>query len=97
LLALDSRDLLRRLFHEEDVRVADERAVVFRCSCNRQRVESALRLLGRAELDGLLATEGQIEVRCEFCNRAYGLDTVDVERLLADAGDFQLSPSDRVH
>lgn len=97
LLALDSQDLLRRLFHEEDVRVADERAVVFRCSCNRQRVESALRLLGRAELDSLLATEGQIEVRCEFCNKAYGLDTVDVERLLADAGDFQLSASDRVH
>ena len=96
LLALDSQDLLRRLFHEEDVRLADERAVAFRCSCNRQRVESALRLLGRAELDGLLAAEGQIEVRCEFCNKAYALDTVDVGQLLAE--DALIPPgSKQVH
>lgn len=97
LLILEAGELLRRLFHAEDVRLADQRPVAFRCSCTRQRVETALRLLGRAELEGLLATEGQIEVRCEFCNKAYELDTVDVERLLADAGEFQASPSDRVH
>lgn len=97
LLTLEAGALLRRLFHEEDVRLADRRPVAFRCSCTRQRVEAALRLLGRAELDGLLATEGQIEVRCEFCNKAYELDSVDVEQLLADAGDFQSPPSDTVH
>lgn len=97
LLILEAGELLRRLFHAEDLRLADQRPVAFRCSCTRQRVETALRLLGRAELEGLLATEGQIEVRCEFCNKAYELDTVDVERLLADAGEFQVSPSDRVH
>jgi molecular chaperone Hsp33 len=96
LLALDARELLRRLFHEEDLRLADRRSVAFKCSCNRQRVESALRLLGRAELSELLSAEGQIEVRCEFCNQAYDLDKVDVEQLLADEN---LTPptSDRVH
>jgi molecular chaperone Hsp33 len=96
LLALDTRSLLRRLFHEEDLRLSDPRAVAFRCSCTRQRVETALRLLGRAELDELLADEGRIEVRCEFCNQAYEVDAVDVEQLLAAEG---LSPpaSDQVH
>jgi len=96
LLALDTRSLLRRLFHEEDLRLAEPRAVAFRCSCTRQRVETALRLLGRAELDELLADEGRIEVRCEFCNMAYEVDAVDVEQLLAAEG---LSPpaSDQVH
>jgi len=96
LLAVDSTELLRRLFHEEKVRLADRRPVRFRCSCTRDRVESALRLLGRAELADLLSAEGQIEVRCEFCNKAYALDAVDMEQLLAaDAG----SPpgSDRLH
>ncbi|MFU8895308.1 MAG: Hsp33 family molecular chaperone HslO [Gammaproteobacteria bacterium] len=84
LLALDAAALLRRLFYEEDLRLADRRDVLFRCSCTRQRVESAMRLLGRDELAGLLAAEGKIEVRCEFCNEAYSLDTVDVEQLLTD-------------
>jgi molecular chaperone Hsp33 len=96
LLALDAQPLLRRLFHEEDLRLADTRDVCFRCSCNRERVEAALRLLGRSELDDLLASEGRIEVRCEFCNKAYGMDAVDVEGLLA--GEGALRPvSDRLH
>jgi molecular chaperone Hsp33 len=96
LLGLEPRQLLRRLFHEDDLRLADERAVSFRCSCTRERVESALRLLGRDELDELLAGEGRIEVRCEFCNAAYELDRVDVARLLADQ-DAVPPQSDRLH
>ncbi|NHA15029.1 Hsp33 family molecular chaperone HslO [Thioalkalivibrio sp. XN279] len=96
LLGLEPRQLLRRLFHEDDLRLADERAVSFRCSCTRDRVESALRLLGRDELDELLAGEGRIEVRCEFCNAAYELDRVDVARLLADQ-DAVPPQSDRLH
>jgi len=97
LLEVGSRELLRRLFHEEDLRLADRRVVEFKCSCNRQRVEGALRLLGRPELDDLLARQGRIEVRCEFCNQAYEFDVVDVERLLASSGECRLSPSDTVH
>jgi molecular chaperone Hsp33 len=96
LLGLEPRQLLRRLFHEEDLRLADERAVNFRCSCNRERVESALRLLGRSELEDLLAAEGRIEVRCEFCNAGYELDRVDVEQLLVEEG-ARPPPSDRLH
>jgi len=96
LLSVGSTELLRRLFHEEKVRLADRRPVRFRCSCTRDRVESALRLLGRAELADLLSAEGQIEVRCEFCNKAYALDAVDMEQLLAV--DVALPPgSDRLH
>ena len=96
LLLLEAHQVLRRLFHEEDLRLADRRDVAFRCTCTRQRVESALRLLGRAELAELLSAQGQIEVRCEFCNKAYEVDAVDVEQLLADEG---LVPpaSDSVH
>lgn len=84
LLGLDDRAVLTRLFHEEDLRLADSDPVSFSCSCTRDRVESALKLLGREELEDLLAEEGVIQVRCEFCNQGYELDPVDVERLLND-------------
>ena len=96
LLGLEPEALLTRLFHEESLRLSERRNVSFRCSCNRERVESALRLLGRGELDELLASEGRIEVRCEFCNAAYELDPVDVERLLLDQGSLP-PQSDRLH
>jgi molecular chaperone Hsp33 len=96
LLTLESETLLRRLFHEEDLRLTADRPVTFRCSCTRERVESALRLLGRPELGTLLTAEGFIEVRCEFCNKAYRVDAVDVERLLAD-DPLVPPPSDRLH
>lgn len=86
LLGLDLKGLLGRLFHEEDLRLADGDPVVFSCSCTRGRVESALKLLGRGELEDLLADEGVIQVRCEFCNQGYDLDPVDVERILAGDG-----------
>lgn len=96
LLSLEAEQLLRRLFHEEDLRLSDRREVTFRCSCTRQRVEAALRLLGRPELTELLAADGRIEVRCEFCNQSYALDGVDVERLLADEV-LAPPPSDQLH
>ena len=97
LLSMEAREILRRLFHEEDLRLGDGRAVAFRCSCTRQRVESAMRLLGRDELAQLLLADGRIEVRCEFCNQAYGLDAVDVEQILADVGPLQPPGSGTVH
>src|SRR5690606_4568514 len=42
LLDVEMPELVRRLFHEESLRLADRRAVAFRCSCDRQRVEGAL-------------------------------------------------------
>jgi molecular chaperone Hsp33 len=42
-----------------------------------------LRSLGRAEVDSVVAEFGQVEVRCEFCSRAYRLDAIDCSRLFA--------------
>jgi molecular chaperone Hsp33 len=85
LLACTPRELLRRLFHEEDVRVFDTRPVCFGCSCSRERVEAMLRMLGRDEVRSIVAERGAVEVHCEFCNRRYGFDAVDAEQLFAAA------------
>jgi molecular chaperone Hsp33 len=83
LLALPARQIIRRLFHEEDIRVFDARTVSFRCSCSRERVVNMLRLLGRGEVRSILQERGRVEVNCEFCNRHYELDTVDAEHIFA--------------
>ena len=79
---LDCEQLLYRLFHEENVRLYDEEAVTFDCSCSRQKVENALRIVGRDELEQVLNERGHIEVNCEFCNKQYRFDRIDIEQLL---------------
>ena len=46
LAGLDDRDLLRRLFAEDDVRMFRSAPVFFRCRCSRARVANMLRALG---------------------------------------------------
>jgi molecular chaperone Hsp33 len=83
LLKLPARQIIRRLFHEEDIRVFEPRVVSFRCSCSRERVVNMLRLLGREEVQSILDERGSVEVTCEFCNRHYAFDPVDAEQVFA--------------
>jgi molecular chaperone Hsp33 len=88
LLELTARELLHRLFHEEDVRLFEAEPVSFRCSCSAERIETMLRGLGYAEVRDILEEQGEVSVNCEFCRQGYFFDAVDVERLFA-AADHQ--------
>lgn len=83
LLTLPAREVIHRLFHEEDVRVFEPRIVSFRCSCTRERVVSMLRMLGRSEVQAILSERSAVEVGCEYCNRQYRFDAVDAEQVFA--------------
>ncbi|HKE94149.1 MAG TPA: Hsp33 family molecular chaperone HslO [Povalibacter sp.] len=83
LKKLTDREILRRLFAEDDVRIFESAPVFFRCRCSRERVISMLRGVGAEEIRSVLAERGSVEVRCDFCNRAYQFDSVDVEHVFA--------------
>ncbi|MEK6211882.1 MAG: Hsp33 family molecular chaperone HslO [Pseudomonadota bacterium] len=83
LLSLPAREIIRRLYHEEDVRVFESRPVAFRCSCSRERVTSMLRMLGHDEVRSIIAERNTVEVDCEFCGRHYTFDAVDAEQVFA--------------
>jgi molecular chaperone Hsp33 len=91
LLQLPCRDLLRRVFPEDDIRLFTGTPVWFQCSCSRARVAGILQSLGEDELQALLRERDDVEVRCEFCNRAWRFDAVDVAGLFLE-GHRQLAP-----
>jgi molecular chaperone Hsp33 len=93
LLALPARNLLHRLYHEEDIRLFEPRPVSFRCSCSSERVAGMLRMLGLAEVRSILAEREMVEVTCEFCNRAYRYDSVDAEQLFAASHGAPAAPT----
>jgi molecular chaperone Hsp33 len=85
LTTLPAIELLRRLFHEERLRVFEPEPVAYRCGCSRDRIETVLRAMGERDLQELLQTEGRIAADCEFCGREYLFDAVDVAALFVPA------------
>jgi molecular chaperone Hsp33 len=81
LRTLDDAEILHRLFNEDDLRLFEPSPVYFRCRCSRERVGGMLQGLGEAETRAIVQERGAVEVRCDFCNRAYVFDAVDVARL----------------
>jgi molecular chaperone Hsp33 len=91
LLSIDAETTLRRLFWQEPMqRLTDPAAPLrphFACTCSRVRVGNMLRNLGRAEVDGILAEQGHVEVGCDFCGAQYRFDAVDAQELFVAGVD----------
>ncbi len=83
LLTLPAHALIRRLYHEEDMRLFDAQAVSFHCTCSREKVAAMLKMLGREEVDSIIAERGDVEIHCEFCNHRYEFDKVDATQLFS--------------
>jgi len=83
LLELDAPVLLRRLFHEEDVRLFEPDAFCYRCTCSRERTATMLHTLSEDELRQILDERGAIHVDCEFCGHRYAFDSIDIAGLFA--------------
>ena len=89
LLTLDAETILHRLFWEEPLArfepLVGEAGPRFACSCSRERVARMIRSLGTAEVESIIAEQGQVEVGCDFCGVQYRFDPVDAAGLFTAA------------
>ena len=81
LQELPNEMILHRLYHEEDIRIFPAENIRFRCTCNRNRMENAVQLLGEEDAMDLLKDKHFIEVKCEFCSEVFNFDKVDVAEI----------------
>jgi molecular chaperone Hsp33 len=73
--------LLQRLYHEEQVTLFDRKEIRFQCTCSVARIEGAIQTLGETEAQDIINEQGYIQVDCEFCNKDYRFDRVDIKRI----------------
>jgi molecular chaperone Hsp33 len=85
IIADDIESRLVRMFGADEVRVFGGHEVTFECRCSRERVASVLRSLGAEEVRSVIAEQGTCTVTCEFCQKPYKFDAIDVEQLFTDA------------
>jgi molecular chaperone Hsp33 len=84
LLEDDVEQRLVSMFGADEVRVFGGNAIKFECRCSRERVANVLRSLGADEVRAVIAEQGAVTVTCEFCQRPYKFDSIDVEQLFTD-------------
>ncbi len=64
-------ELLNIVLEGFDIEFTDKMDLDFYCSCDRDRVERALMLIGEKELSEMIGDGKEIEMKCQFCNKAY--------------------------
>ena len=81
LLTLDNATILHRLYHETEIRLYTARSVAFKCRCNPEKMKQVLTILGEKDVQQLVKEKGDVEVRCDFCNKQYVFDPIDITML----------------
>ncbi|QJQ96912.1 MULTISPECIES: Hsp33 family molecular chaperone HslO [Halomonadaceae] len=82
LLGLEPQALLYRLYHEEQARVFEPKALRFGCTCSRERIAQALYSLGAQELRTILEEQQAVETQCHFCHTRYHFGAAEIESLI---------------
>jgi len=81
LIELPARDILHRLYHEEDVRLPNAESLKFGCTCSRERCIEALKQVGKDAVTEILATDDEIQMDCQFCNTPYRFSPIQAMAL----------------
>ncbi len=80
-------DILRSLLGDLEIYLfPDIQPVRFQCRCSFDRVLGALKLLGTAELQDMIQTEGTAEATCHFCNEVYRATSAQLANLVDELG-----------
>ena len=80
-MALEATDVMYRLYHQEEVEVFTPAAVKFECHCSRANTIIALQHIDKTELLKIVEEDGDIKMHCQFCNKEYCFDALDVETI----------------
>jgi len=82
LTTLPAEQLLPKLFAGQAIRLFMPKPVAHDCRCTPERLAGVVRMLGEEEAKTLLAEQGHVELKCEFCNRAFRYDDKQVDAIM---------------
>lgn len=78
----DVRELLVEITGDSNVKILEEKDVVFECNCNRERILDAFALLDPAEIEDMLDLNREVEAVCHFCSSKYRFTEEELHAVL---------------
>ncbi len=82
---LTPEELLQKLLGDFGLEITDTLPASYYCNCTRERVEQAIVSIGSKDIREMIQDNKPIEVKCQFCGKAYTFDIEDLKRILARA------------
>ena len=78
---LTPEGILEEILGDFDVEIVDTIPAAFVCDCSKERVSRALSTISKKDLDSIINDGESIEVKCQFCNKAYNFDIDELKEL----------------
>lgn len=78
-------EILNTFFKEMEVEVLEIEDRIYKCDCNRDRIENALLSIGEGELNKIIEEDHHIELTCSYCNKKYDFSEEEIKDLLEKA------------
>lgn len=73
--------ILEEILGELGLEILDTKPVAFACDCSKERVSRALATIPKKDLDSIVSDGESIEVKCQFCNKAYTFDIGELKEI----------------
>lgn len=77
-------EILQKLFVGEEINFHEQIRVAFQCKCSRERMENAIKGLGKEEIINMIEEDHGAEVTCHFCNEVYHVTEDELRTLLSE-------------
>lgn len=79
---LTPEEILEEVLGEGNVKVLDKMPISFYCPCSKERIENAIKSLGKEEIEDMIEKDGKAEAQCHFCNEKYHISKEELISLL---------------
>lgn len=76
-------EIIEKYFGHFDIYALPDILPVYKCNCNKDKIERTVLSLGREEAFDILNTEGKLELVCQFCGKKYDFDKTMLEELFS--------------
>lgn len=76
--------ILQRLFGDEEIHFYEQEPIRFQCKCSKERMENAIKGLGKEEILEMIEEDHGAEATCHFCNEVYHLTEDELRFLIKD-------------
>lgn len=78
---LTPEGILEEILGDFGLEIVDQRETAFVCDCSKEKVSRALATISRKDMDSIINDGESIEVRCQFCNKAYSFGIDELKEL----------------
>ena len=73
--------ILEEILGEFGLEITDKIPTAFRCDCSKERVSRAIATLSKKDLNDIIGDGESIEVKCQFCNKAYEFTVEELKEM----------------